>query len=219
MTENKILVDIHEDQKIIKLLEENNIPHEVKHLEMCDYIIGNFGIERKSITDFSSSSFGHLQEQVMNMLNNKEQFSQVAIVLIGDYDDMYWLRMKTSQASFLGMLSSLTMKYKVSIIHFKRNSQFIHYLKLCLEKLEGSIDFTKLKRLESKDNTELSILCALPSISQMKAKQILEKYDIKLSFIDKETKQEVIEEQFIDKLKEFDKIGNKIANNMKRYFY
>ena len=58
MTENKILVDIHEDQKIINLLQKENIPHIVQHLEVGDYWLSNeLIIERKSIQDFVGSSY------------------------------------------------------------------------------------------------------------------------------------------------------------------
>ena len=209
--ENKILVDSREDQKILLLLQKENIPYEVKALDVFDYVIGEVGIERKTISDFVSSSYGHLQEQIINALNNN--IKQIIVALIGDYDDLFWLRVKTNQEGFYGMLASLTMKYKVSIIHFKRETQFVTYLRKCLEKKDGEIDFTKIKKLDFKDNTELSLLCALPSISITKAQKILEKYKIKLILTDKENNGKVI-----DELKELDGIGNKIIQNLKPYF-
>lgn len=210
--ENRILVDVHEDQKIIKLLEKENIPHTVQHLTVGDYIFSDVCIERKSVSDFASSSFGHLQEQIMNMQLNQDQIKHIIIVLIGDYDDLFWMRMKVNEASFLGMLSSITMKYKVSLIHFKRPIQFVRYLGSCLNKIDGCIDITKLKRLESKDNTELSLLCALPNISITKARKILEKYQIKMVLQDKAGNKKEVEE-----LKEIDGIGNKIIANLKNH--
>ena len=220
--ENKILIDVHEDQKIVDLLIKENIPHEVKHLEIGDYWLSNeLIIERKSIQDFVGSSYGHLQEQIKNMLENKEQFKQTLIVLIGSYDDLFWMRYKVNEASYIGMLSSITMKYKVSILHFKKPQQFIKYLASCLSKLESNniIDVTKLKRLQSKDNTPLSLLCALPNISQTKAKQILEKYDIKLTLINKENSVSIVNKnEFNEKMKEIDGVGKKIIENISNYF-
>ena len=211
--ENKILVDSREDQKILLLLQKENIPYEVKALDIFDYVIGNVGIERKTVSDFVSSSYGHLQEQIINALNNKEHINQIIVALIGDYDDLFWLRIKTNQDGFYGMLASLTMKYKVSIIHFKRETQFIQYLKKCLEKKDGEIDFTKIKKLDFKDNTELSLLCALPNISITKAQKILETYKIKLILIDKENNGKTVED-----LKDIKGFGNKIIENLKEYF-
>jgi len=211
--EDKILVDSREDQKILLLLQKENIPYEVKTLDIFDYVIGDVGIERKTISDFVSSSYGHLQEQIINALNNKEHIRQIVVALIGAYDDLFWLRVKTNQEGFYGMLASLTMKYKVSIIHFKRETQFITYLRKCLEKKDGEINFTKIKKLDFKDNTELSLLCALPNISVIKAQKILEKYNIKLILTDKENNGKVVEH-----LKELDGFGNKIIQNLKPYF-
>ena len=77
----------------------------------------------------------------------------------------------------------------------------------------NQIDVTKLKRLESKDNTELSLLCALPSISITKAQKILENYKIKLILTDKENNGKMVEE-----LKNIKGFGNKIIENLKEYF-
>jgi len=222
MNENKIIVDDREDNKIIQLLIKEQIPYKVERLNCFDYILGDeIGIEYKNVQDFISSSYGHLQEQIVNMKQNAPLVKQILIVLCGEYDDLYWMRYKINESGYIGMLSSLTMKYKVSLIHFKRPQQFVRYLASCLSKLEtnNQIDVTKIKRIESKDNTELSLLCALPSISQTKARKILEKYNIKFALIDKVTKEKIREENFVNKIKEIDKIGNKIADNLKQYFY
>lgn len=220
MTE--ILVDDREDNKIVQLLIKEQVPHKIERLNCFDYIIGDaLAIEYKAINDFISSSYGHLQEQIANMKQNSPQVKQILIVICGDYDDTFWMRYRINEASYIGMLSSVIMKHKVNIIHFKRPQQFVRFLASCLNKLDNNnqIDTIKLKRLESKDNTELSLLCALPSISQTKAQKILEKYNIKLSLIDKNTQQEVNKEQFSSKLKEFNGIGNKIVENLIKYFY
>ena len=211
--QNKILVDSREDQKILLLLQKSLIPYEVVTLPIGDYAIGDVLIERKTVSDFVGSSYGHLQEQVKNMLDNQDQVKQIIIALIGDYDDLFWQRVKVNQNGFYGMLASLTMKYKVSIIHFKRETQFILYLQKCLEKKEGSIDFLKIKKLDFKDNTNLSILCALPNISITKAQKILEKHKIKIVLEDKEGNK-----LDVATLKEIDGIGKKILENLSEYF-
>lgn len=219
--EHKIKVDVHEDEKIKTMLIQENIPHEVVSLPVGDYHIGSVCIERKSIVDFLGSSHGHLQEQVANMLLNTDQISQVIIALIGDYEDTFWLHMRTNENSFYGMLSSLTMKYKVSIVHFKRPRQFVKYLKYCLEKIDGSIDVTKIKRLASKDNTNLSLVCSLPNMSQLKANRLLEKYNIKLVLQSKINNDWIQnkDEKFIDNLLEIQGIGKKGAEEIAKYFY
>ena len=211
--ENKILVDSREDQKILLLLQKENIPYEVVTLPCGDYCIGEILYERKTIGDFINSMKGHLQEQIKTALDNSEVIKHFIIVLVGDFEELFWKHIHTNQSSYFGMLSSITMKYKVSILHFKRESQFIIYLKYCLEKKDGEIDFTKIKKLDFKDNTELSLLCALPNISITKAQKILENYKVKLILTDKENNGKVIED-----LKNIKGIGNGIISNLKQYF-
>lgn len=224
MIENKILVDIHEDQKIIKLLQENNIPHEVKHLPIGDYWISDkLIIERKSINDMVSSSYGHLQEQIKNMILNEEHFKKIVVAIVGAYDDLFWMHFKVNENSYFGMLASLSTNYdsKVEQIHFKRPLQFVKYLKFCLNNINENnvVDFTKIKRLDFKDNTELSLLCALPSISQMKAQKILEKFKVKMVLCDKE-KGDKLEAEFIkNELMKIDGIGKGIYKKMSEYLY
>jgi len=220
MDNNKILVDSREDQKILQLLQKENIPYEVVALPVGDYAIGEVVIERKTVSDFVGSSYGHLQEQTKNMIDNNTEIKQVIIALIGDYDDLFWQRVKVNQNGFYGMLASLTMKYKVSIIHFKRETQFVNYLAKCLEKKDGVIDFTKIKKLDFKDNTELSLLCALPNISITKANKILENHTIKLVLIDKVTGKLIQgKEKMIIRFKKIDGIGKKICDKLMEYFY
>ena len=213
MEQNKLLVDSREDQKILLLLQKENIPYEVVALDCGDYAIADTLFERKTITDFVNSMKGHLQEQIKNALENSEIIKHFVIILIGDYEELYWSHIRLNQNQFYGMLGSITSKYKVSIIHFKRESQFILYLKKCLEHFNGSIDFTKIKKLDFKDNTELSLLCALPSISITKAQKILEQYNIKLILTDKENNGKVVED-----LKNIKGIGNGIIENLREYF-
>lgn len=213
--ENKILVDSREDQKILLLLQKENIPYKVVTLPIGDYCISDVVFERKTIVDFINSMKGHLQEQINNALENSNLIKHFIIILIGDFEELFWKHIIINQNSFYGMLSSITMKYKFSIIHFKKEIQFIHYLKYCLEKSNNNttINFIKVKKLEFKDNTELSLLCALPNISITKAQKILEKFKIKLILTDKENNGKIIEE-----LKELDGIGNKIIEKIRPYF-
>ena len=212
----EIIIDDREDNKLIQMIEKENIKYKVQRLDCFDYIIGDeLAIEYKSINDFIGSSYGHLQEQIKNMLENLHLVKRILIVICGNYDDLFWMKYRINEASYIGMLSSITIKYKVSILHFKRPQQFVKYLASCLSKLESNneIDTTKLKRLESKDNTELSLLCALPSISITKAQKILQNYNIKLILTDKENNGKTVEE-----LKNIDGIGKGIVKNLKNYF-
>ena len=212
--ENKILVDSREDQKILLKLTKLGIPYEVVTLPVGDYAIGELLFERKTISDFVNSMKGHLQEQICNALENQDTIKHFIIILIGDFEELFWKHINANQFAYFGMLASITAKYKLSIIHFKRESQFLQYLKSCLNKINGEIDFTKIKKLEFKDNTPLSMLCALPNFSITKAQMILEKYDIKFSLINKTTQQKSL----IEELKEFKGIGNKIIDNLREYF-
>ena len=208
----QLIIDSREDEKIIKLIQKAEIPYVVQKLECGDYSLGNIIFERKTIGDFyNSTTSGHLSKQLFNAKSNN--FDYFIIILIGDYEDLYWGGTHANQNVFYGMLASIISKYKFSILHFKRDSQFVNFLSRCIDKLDGEIDFTKIKRLSNKDNVELSILCALPNISRERAERILEKYDIKLSLTQKNG-----EVALVDDLIEIDGIGNKIIENIKNYF-
>jgi len=110
------------------------------------------------------------------------------------------------------------MKYGVSQIHFKRPVQFVKYLKYCLKKSDNNtVDFSKIKRLDFKDNTELSIMCALPRVSQQKGKVLLEKFIPKIALLDKE-KNVLSKEDLKTQMLSIKGVGKKFYQNLENHY-
>ncbi|MEM2260820.1 MAG: ERCC4 domain-containing protein [Ignisphaera sp.] len=79
---NYIFIDVHEPELIVEKIKNLGIPYKIENLEIGDYIIGDFVIERKSTGDFYNSlRTGRIFEQLYKM---KQANVKGFLVIIGD---------------------------------------------------------------------------------------------------------------------------------------
>lgn len=202
-----IKVDDREDEKIRKALTKEGLEFTIEHLETGDVvdIEKSVCIERKAIADFVMSVMdGRLFEQTIRMC---EQFTHCFIIVVGEVDELFWVKIKWDLNHHYGTIASLLCKTKVKIVQVKNNSQFALLCKKIMEKADGTaLDIPILKT--NRDNIHLAILCQIPGISVNKGKKILEHYPT-IHDVFNATK-----EQLMD----LEGIGETIAQNIKAFF-
>lgn len=189
------------ETSLIKEYVWQNIPHEVKHLPVGDLVLGNCVIERKTGTDFVASLCdGRLKEQSQNMLHN---YKRAFIVVEGKLPTDFNIR------SALGMMASIVARYNIPIINVGSIYETAYLSWRILEKANdgkaGNFDVVRTSKHKDK---RLDILTLVEGVSLEKAKNIVEKYPLFKNLVEAD----------VEKLKNIDGIGSKIAHNIHSFF-
>lgn len=195
----KVLVDFRErhenskDYNMEEALKRNNVPYELTHLEVGDYIVENLEngekicIERKIIKDLVGSMYdGRLQKELQQMELN---FTKNFIVVIGDWKEYNKEQGKAFAKGFkesfftenqrLGLISSITCRYNnVKLIQIETDDQFCILLEKLIEKsVDGKLlGDLMLKRKKTNELTYFNILTGFPNIGSDKAEAIMKQY-------------------------------------------
>lgn len=104
-----IVVDYREPEEIKDALRELSLTVVERNLLVGDYVISDIVVERKTVGDFENSIInGRLKKQVLLAL---EKYDRMILILEGDP-----IPKRLGMRQFYSMLSSLTMKYGVSIV-------------------------------------------------------------------------------------------------------
>lgn len=199
--EYKVYVDFRErhensqDKNMVEILTKNEIPFELTHLEVGDYICENLEthekivVERKILNDFVGSVWdSRLPKELLQMETN---FRRGFLVLVGNWADYYSHRAMLKRAKFvenvnaftvnhrLGIFASISCRYEnIRMVQVENDNQFCVLLPKLLEK---SYDGKKLGdmsviRRKSSELNYVNILTSFPNMGADKAKEIIEKY-------------------------------------------
>jgi ERCC4-type nuclease len=149
-----------------------------------DYIIDNIVcVERKEIEDyFQSKQKHHLDKQLYDMSHN---FSLSYLVIIGNpqnYMKANNILPQTFYSSYIGCSLKTAPDGKqgpIIVNDVPTDEDFILWLKILHDKVKEG-NFTRLPKFElshaSNQDLAVNLLCSLPSIGVVRAKEILKKY-------------------------------------------
>jgi ERCC4-type nuclease len=149
-----------------------------------DYIIDNIVcVERKEIEDyFQSKQKHHLDKQLYDMSHN---FSLSYLVIIGNpqnYMKANNILPQTFYSSYIGCSLKTAPDGKqgqIIVNEVPTDEDFILWLKILHDKVKEG-NFTRLPKFElshaSNQDLAVNLLCSLPSIGVVRAKEILKKY-------------------------------------------
>lgn len=197
----KVLVDFRErhenseDKNIIKYLEKNEIPYELTHLPVGDYICENLDngqkicVERKIISDLVGSVMdGRLKKELLQMENS---YNRAFVIVVGDWKNYYFERKALKKKGYcgkvdafnvnhrLGILASLNSRYEhVRLIQVENDNQFVLLLPKLLEKsTDGHVlgDLFVLRN-KTKENIYFNVLTSFPNVASEKGSEIMKKY-------------------------------------------
>jgi len=205
MDKDKLYIDDREPEKIKNLLTKHNINYEVTRLLTGDFVYNNWIFERKTIEDlYGSIISGRIFNQIDNM---KDNYDNVVVIISGKTSNCYFSIPNFNENIINGAIASFITKYKINVLRVDSDSVLIKMIDLITKKSSdiGSINVIKIRKMTNED-VYLSMLCCINGLGVNKAKNILAKYSFKQ-----------IPNLSIDQLKEVEGIGNKIAENIKKY--
>lgn len=107
-----LIADVHEPEDLLNLVRAQGVPLEVQTLHPADFVVGDIGIERKSVRDFFNSLIRQrLFEQVTRL---KETYPCGLLVLEGD---VAYFRTLKNPGAFWGAYASISVDLGIPIIH------------------------------------------------------------------------------------------------------
>jgi ERCC4-type nuclease len=172
-------VDIHEPEKIFRLLEKLEVKFEKKLLPVGDFIDEEKGVifERKTVSDFAGSiRSGHLFKQLLQ----QDVYENSYLVIVGKFGDLFF---SSSIKGFtiecwLGSIASCAVRFKTKLLFVDNDTQAIKLICKIIEKTNDgkSIDIRDTELLRSKlsiDDLKLRIICSFQGVGQKRGKKLL----------------------------------------------
>ncbi len=171
-----IIVDKREKNSfVIAELLSKNAEIKLELLDVADYVIGDIGIERKTINDFINSM---LNKRLLRQLEELKQYNRQLLIVEGDYEQLYG-RGKLNDNAIRGMLLSIIFDFNIPVI-FTRDSEdtanFLILLDKKLNKKPREISLKAKKRAYSLAEQMQFIVEGFPSIGPSLARQLLKKF-------------------------------------------
>jgi len=175
-----IIVDSREPNKIIKALRNKKLSVKEEFLEVGDYLLDNgYAIERKDKDLISSIQSNRLYEQ----LNNLCQFEHpILCITIQDlWKTFYFSRSRYIHRSYLGTLTTLTIKYpNLKIMFLQDEEEFISYIASLDKKIHEDGNKERpaplMRKAKSIKVRKENALTAIEGVSVGKSKKLLEEF-------------------------------------------
>jgi len=187
-----ITIDSHEPKTIEYEIKQLGIPVKRKYLKSGDYVWGEIGIERKTVTDFYRTLYeGRLYTQLFNLKNN---FEYPKLAIIGEIPPTTkWVRIKKRRIELpltkeekdkkeQTMINNWAIIARslpdVHILRFDNNKQFLIYLKrLYLDTGKKSRGLKPVKKKSSSTKEIISdILCCIPGWGRKTSDRMAKEY-------------------------------------------
>ena len=171
-----IIVDVHEPKVIAELLKKKGAKVEIKSLAPGDYIIGDLGIERKSIGDFYRSIIRkRLFEQLSRL---KEAYNRCILVVEGDLSEISLLE---NPKVFWGALIAISLEMGIPVIFtpdLEGTADFLITLdkRLSEERGQKAALIRYKPKMLTEDEWKLFIVESLPYVGPKTAERLLERF-------------------------------------------
>lgn len=173
-------IDHREDPRLFKILQKENIEFKIEQLLVGDVIDEEKGIcfERKEVGDLVNSiSNNRIHVQLANMQKN---FENNYLIIHGSFKELFFNPhfKKFTVSHKLGILSSISVRYKVKLIQVDNLNQFVGVMLKIIEKTDDGKNMSIPIRLEKKSSKDIltGILYQIPGLGIKRAGEISEKY-------------------------------------------
>jgi len=193
-------------QRLFKLL-----PTEIESLEVGDYLVGDFLVERMSLSDFLNKVRSGRLWQQLNKLASVESHKP-RIIIEGSFGLIYKLKkgdervLNWSENQLYGLLEAIIDRYKIPILNFSSAYWTVNYITYLNFKSGGKTN--KQVRFQKPSETlaekQIYFISGLPNVGYELAKRLLEHF---------KTPKNVVNAS-IEELQEVKGIGEKIANEV-----
>jgi ERCC4-type nuclease len=174
-----IIIDTREKQSLITanlINKKANIKFE--KLEVGDYLIANgqVAIERKTLTDFISSTLNkRLSEQLTNLKKYPKQF----LIIEGFYYNYTQDHSQIHENAIRGMFISVAIDFQIPIIFTENEEDTARFLILTARKYEkqkAEISLRPKKTFKSERERKQFILEGFPNIGPTISKELLKQF-------------------------------------------
>ncbi|RDD52380.1 hypothetical protein BA065_02015 [Nanoarchaeota archaeon NZ13-N] len=167
-----IIADYKEkDSGVLQTLAERDIIIRLENLEVGDYIIGDFVIERKTILDFISSiADGRLYDQL-----NKLRDKNAILILEGEEEDIF-ITPELSPNYIRSLLLKIILEYRVPIIKTKNFIETSNYLYILAKSIYKKPLIPQAVKEDDPDRIRENILKQIPGIGDTLARNLLERF-------------------------------------------
>lgn len=188
----KILVDYREREgQIINLLKEKGITIELTNLDLGDYQVGNYLIERKTMADLIESI---IDGRIFRQIKQMKMLSDVEAVVVIEGDIKNFLR-RAELASYVGTLLSIMLDYGIKVYVSSGPKETSELLYILYKRLTGEKKKTIRLRTEKKPyvikEIQKYVLAGIPGVDSILADRLL-KYFKTLSNIAKASLDELM---------------------------
>lgn len=181
-----LYADTREPPKIFSLLRKHGVKHEMKALQVGDFVYDNAVMERKEICDFINSvRSGHLTKQLIQMEQN---YKYCYLLISGSLKEAYFKGTRQWTVNHhVGILTSIAVRYpKVKILQFPNDSQLVLAVKKIVAKTNDGhkptiMNTSLVKPLKSSMTNEhlrVMILRCFPKIGLKRAQKLVKEENI-----------------------------------------
>ena len=168
-----MIADIHEPPQIVTLLKQRGIDVEVRAITPGDYVVGDMGIERKSMPDFFSSL---VRKRLFEQLKRLKIYPLSLLIVEGDLHEIS--RHKTP-ASLWGALVAIMMDLGIHVIFSSSKEQTVEILSVLEKRIRKEKKETPLRfkpKVLSLREKQKFIAQGLPHIGEKISEEMLEHF-------------------------------------------
>ncbi|MHC1572052.1 MAG: ERCC4 domain-containing protein [Methanosarcinales archaeon] len=163
-----LIVDVHESGKVRRMLAKQGLEYSVEALEVGDFVVGSYGIERKTMPDLVHSVYsGRLWRQLANLKSN---FVNPWLLVQGHLSDC---RDARAQKVAISSMVVVQKKFGVPVIRVDGMSQIAHAIRAIVEDKPGQRPTSIHRKQRSLQEIAEDCLCCIPLIGLSKAKLLL----------------------------------------------
>ena len=167
-----VLIDTHEPKEIETYLAQIGVPIERKSLEVGDYVISDWILERKTVQDLFGSVYHGEPGKLWRQLEALSATDRKAVIIEG----IAPLRSDTEAFnSFWGIYLGISLGWKTPVIRTNSVYETARVIKEIYRKLNSPKPFLRpLKRVGlSKEEIRSDVLCCVPGIGRKQASLLL----------------------------------------------
>lgn len=178
-TERYMIIDVHEPPEMEEKFQQKGIPIVVEALSSGDYIFGNIGIERKTLSDFWGSLTAKDKRIWTQMFELKRNFEKPFLVI--EKFNFAYLRSPAHAKQIWGALASIALIgiNIVTIVSATERSpefvDFVNYLYFSSDKNKKT-SRPLPRKADSPREVFTDCLCMIPGIGPVTGKKLIARY-------------------------------------------
>jgi len=174
-----VVVDVREKSSDVpNILKGKGVRVDFKMLDVGDYVVSTFAVERKEIKDFISSLFsGRLFDQAYRL---SEAYQFPLMIVEGDlHEAISELR---NPRVFWGALISLSFNFGVRVFFTSTQKQTAEFISTLTKQLPSKVSrrpplIVKKPRIEKLEEAQLLVVESLPGIGPKLADRLLRRFE------------------------------------------